>query len=292
MRKIDRPRAACSFLASLALSAVFAMGTVPVRAAGADSEDESTLPRPLFARPATTAKSFYMDAFIEYFDGLALQEAVDLEGWTAGLDFTLPFRRGMQIRLLLPVRTEADAVLVDDGEDISIEGWGGTFRFATLFFEHQVVGLDAGPDRLSYFLGYGNRTAVLNTGTPDRYNHQGRSIHGGLRYDRLLSGGGRLIFDGEIRSYEVSDDLNPENLIDDRFLLGTFNAAWIGKRYGAVTPALELTTNIIDSFFAASLVPEVILRGTDTFEFKFGIPVGLTSDASDWGAQFRLTVNL
>jgi hypothetical protein len=300
MTKTVHPRGVCSLLATLALLAAIVLATEPLLAAESSAAKFDTarlesgvgLPRPLFARPATTAQSFYMDAFIEYFDGLPLQEAVDLEGWTAGLDFTLPFRPGMQIRLLLPVRTEADATLVDGGDDISIEGWGGTFRFATVFFEHQVVGLDAGPNRLSYFLGYGNRTAVLNTGTPDRYNHDGRSLHGGLRYDRLLGSGGRLILDGEIRSYEASDDLNPASLTDDRFLLFTFNAAWIGAQRGIVTPALELTTNTIGNFVAASLVPEVILHASDALEFKFGIPLGLTAEAPDWGAQFRLSATL
>ena len=45
--------------------------------------------RPLYARPATTPESFSMDAYIEYFDGLSLQEAVDAENelGVRGFDF-------------------------------------------------------------------------------------------------------------------------------------------------------------------------------------------------------------
>ena len=268
---------------ALALAVLSILGSSPAFAAD--------LVRPLYARPASTSNSIYLDAFIEYFDGLALQEAVDLQGWTGGLDFTFPFRPDMQFRLLLPVRTEAQASLVDGSGDIDIEGWGGTFRFATLFFEHQLIGVEAGNNRLSYFLGYGNRTAVLETGTPDRYNHRGRSLHGGLRFDRLRNDGGHFIVDGELRSYEDSDDLNPGSLIDDRFLYGTIDAAWIGAARGRLQPALELTTRIADNFFSASLVPELILSGTEALQFKFGVPIGLSADAPDWGAQFRLSVS-
>ena len=46
--------------------------------------------RPLYARPATTATSFNADAYYEYFEGLTLQAAVDVDGWTMGFDFTVP----------------------------------------------------------------------------------------------------------------------------------------------------------------------------------------------------------
>ncbi len=251
----------------------------------------SEVQRPLYARPATTTRRFNMDAYVEVFDGLDLQEAVDLEGWTAGLDFTLPLNPSMQLRFLLPVRTEAEGVLVDGGNDIDIEGWGGTFRFATLAFEHQLVGSGGGSNRLAYMVGAGVRTANLETDTPDRYNHQGRSLHLGIRYDRILAGGGVLMLDTELRFYEESDDLNPGDLIDDRFFWGTINGAWLLAQRGALTPAVEVTAALGENRTALSVVPELYIAAGDAVDLKFGVPIGVTADAPNWGAQFRLTAN-
>lgn len=249
----------------------------------------SDFTRPVYARPATTASGFLLEGFFETFEGLTLQEADSLDGWTAGLDFTIPFNRNMQFRLLLPLRTEADGLFVNTGEEVEIEGWGGTFDFATLFFEHQLVGTDNGPNRLAWFGGFGYRTGVLQTGTPDRYNHQGRSMHLGMRYDRVLDRAGMLFLDTEFRFYERSDDLNPGDLIDDTFWLTTVTAAWLAAPLGAITPGVELVAEIADDYTAASIVPELIISGGQTLDLKLAVPVGLSSDAPDWGAQFRLT---
>lgn len=247
--------------------------------------------RPLYARPATTSESITLDAFFEYFDGLALQEAVDVTGWTAGLDFTFPLNRRMQLRFVLPVRTEADGILLEGGDEIEIEGWGGTYQFAAAHFEHQLVGVEGGPNRFSYQVGLGHRTSVLETSIGDKYNHRGRNLNVGLRYDRLLSSGGALLADLEVRFYEESDDLNPGDLIDDRFFLVKFAGGWVGRSSGRFTPALELTADVVEDYVAVSLVPEVYLRANDTLAIKLGVPIGVTSDAPDWGAQLRLSLD-
>jgi hypothetical protein len=251
----------------------------------------SDFTRPVYARPATTASGFLMEGFFETFDGLTMQEAHELEGWTAGLDFTIPINRTMQLRFLLPARTEADGVFVDTEEEVEIEGWGGTFDFATLYFEHQLVGIDNGPDRLAWFGGFGYRTGVLKTGTPDRYNHQGRSLHLGVRYDRVLDRAGMLFLDTEFRFYDPSDDLNPGDLIDDSFWLATVTAAWLAAPLGAFTPGVELMADIAENYTAASIAPELVISAGQTLDLKLAVPVGLTSDAPDWGAQFRLTLS-
>lgn len=276
----------------LFVSAAFLLALLLVAIPGMAEEAVASVERPLYARPATTMTSFNMDGYFEYFDALTLQEAVDVEGWTAGLDFTLPFNRSMQLRFLLPLRTEADGVLVAGGGDVEIEGWGGVFRFASLHFEHQLMGTNGGRNRLSYALGIGNRTAVLETSTGDKYNHRGRSLHASLRYDRVLEAGGALLADFELRSYEESDDLNPGNLNDDRFFLVKVAGSWIGRERGRITPAVELTADVVEKYVAVSVVPELFFAATDSLSLKFGTPLGVTSDAPDWGAQARFTLTL
>jgi hypothetical protein len=272
--------------AALGTLLTLALLGAPVAAAG------NELTRPVYTRPATTPTGFVAEGYFEYFDGLDLQEAVDLEGWTAGFDFSFPFNRTMQLRFQLPVRTEAEGTFIDGSGEADIEGWGGTFDFAAITFEHQLVGTDGGPNRLGWFGGLGHRLAVLETGTPDRYNHQGRNAHVGLRYDRLLGNGGTFFLDSELRFYETSDDLNPGDLIDDRFWLVALNAAWLSPQMGAVTVGAELLTELIAERVAVSVVPEIIVAGSRTLDLKLAVPVGLTSDAPEWGAQFRLTLAL
>lgn len=259
-------------------------------AARAAEVDDRELLRPLYARPATTTTSFNMDAYVSYVDGLALQEAKDFKGWTAGVDLTAPLNRTMQLRFHLPVRTEGEAVLVSNGGKIDIDGWSGIYDYATLFFEHQLTGRDGGPNRFAWYLGAGWRTGVLETGTPDKYNHQGRSLHLGGRFERRLGGGGSLLLDAEYRSYEMSDDLNPASLSDDRFNFLRITGSWIGASRGVFTPALELTADaVLTGYFAAAVVPEVFLSAGNRLVLKLGVPVGVSSDAPDWGSQVRAT---
>jgi len=277
--------AACVFV--MCTGAAHAQG---LTGSGGSSSTADVVERAIIARPATTTRRFNMDVYGSYVDGLPLQEATDFKGWTAGLDFTAPLNRTMQLRVLLPVRTEGDAVLVSNDEDIHIKGWSGIFDFATLFFEHQVIGRDGGPNRFAYFLGLGWRTGVLETGTYDRYNHQGRSVHLGVRYERRLTTLGTLLLDAEYRDYEVSDDLNPQSLHDDRFDLFRVTGAWIGPRWGVLTPALELSAQAVKSYLPVSIIPELFLHAGRAVEIKAGVPLALTSDGPDWGADLRATI--
>jgi hypothetical protein len=108
----------------------------------------------------------------------------------------------------------------------------------------------------------------------------------------VLSSGAVLLADLELRFYEESDDLNPGNLDDDRFFLLKFAGGWIGSPRGRLTPALELTADVVEDYFALSLVPELYLRTSDVLSLKLGVSVGVTSDAPNWGAQLRLSLNL
>ena len=100
-----------------------------------------------------------------------------------------------------------------------------------------------------------------------------------------------LFLDTEFRFYDPSDDLNPGDLIDDSFWLATVTAAWLAAPLGAFTPGVELMADIADNYTAASIAPELVLSAGQTLDLKLAVPVGLTSDAPDWGAQFRLTLS-
>ncbi|HEY5647066.1 MAG TPA: hypothetical protein VIS76_14035, partial [Pseudomonadales bacterium] len=110
------------------------------------------------------------------------------------------------------------------------------------------------------------------------------------RYERHWSGFGVLLLDAEYRSYEISDDLNPANANDDRFNLFRLTGAWMGPRRGALTPAVEVSMDVVQDYVAAVAVPELFLRAGDTVELKLGVPVGISRDAPDWGAQLRATL--
>ncbi len=262
-----------------------------VHAVEEGAEGDATFERPLIARPATTTRKLNMDVYGTYVDGLALQEAKDFRGWTVGLDFTLPISRWMQLRLLMPVRTEGKAVITAGDIDSDIKGWSGIFDFGTLFFEHQLTGRDGGPGRFAYSLGLGWRTGVLETDTPDKYNHQGRNALLGVRYERRFSGGSTALLDAQYRYYEVSDDLNPASLHHDTFNFIRLTGTWMGPRRGVFRPAVELNSEFVPKgYIALSIVPEVFFRPANAFEIKVGVAAGLTSDAPDWGTEMRATI--
>lgn len=242
---------------------------------------------PLIARSAATSDGFYGAVRFDYFDGLDLQEATDLSGWTTALDGTIPISPSMQLRVLLPFRTEAKGTLVKDGTDIEVDGWGGTYDYTSLFFEHQLLGGSAGINHFSYFVGFGARTAVLNTSTPDRYNHTGRSLHLGFRYTRKMNRA-RLFVDSEFRRYERSDDLNPGDLRKDDFEMFLLTFSWLADASSRHTPAIELTTRKADNYTDIALVPEYLISVSSSLELKLGLPIGLSAQAPNYGAKVEL----
>ncbi|MDA1074486.1 MAG: hypothetical protein O3A63_06965 [Proteobacteria bacterium] len=247
-------------------------------------------PRPIYARPAATAEGFRLDSYFEYYDGLLMQEAEDLKGWTAGFDLTLPLTSTMALRLLLPVRTEADATIIGTGQDIEIEGWMGVFDFASLYFEHQLSGTQGQPSRFAYYLGFGSRTSTLKTGTHDEYQHQGRNFQVGGRYD-YKADSGSLFVDTGVRWYEPSDDLNPGDPGNDSFWLLTIRTAWLWNGTGTFTPGVELVVDAGESYLSASVVPEIIWQPSDFFHARLGVPLGVSSDAPDYGGQVEISLN-
>jgi hypothetical protein len=59
---------------------------------------------------------------------------------------------------------------------------------------------------------------------------------------------------------------------------------------GAVTPGVEVVTDISENYLAAFLIPELIVRVGESLDVKLALPVGVSQDAPDWGAQLRMTL--
>ena len=247
--------------------------------------------RPIHTRPAATVKSFYLDAYVEYFDGLLMQEATDVKGWTAGLDFTFPFRDNMQIRFQLPVRTEAEAFLLLDESIIDLEGWTGIYDYAALYLEHQLSGGGGEPGNFSYYLGIGFRTSALKTGTEDEFLHRGRTYHMGIRYDYQAENGSSAYFiDTGLRTYAETDDLNPNSMSKDKFNMMIVRAGWLHPGT-SFTPGVEVVADLGDDYSNITLVPEIIWHGSDVFHARLGLAVGASSDAPDYGGEIMVTFN-
>jgi hypothetical protein len=247
--------------------------------------------RPIHTRPASTAENFYLDASVEYFDGLMMQEAIDIKGWTAALDFTVPFNDTMQIRFQLPVRTEAEGLLVLDGSEIDIEGWTGIYDYTALYFEHQLTGGGEEPGNFSYYVGLGFRASSLKTGTEDEFLHRGRTYHMGVRYDYQAEQGSSAYFlDTGLRTYAETDDLNPNSMSRDKFNMLIVRAGWFRPGI-SFTPGVEFVGDLGDDYSNFSLAPEIIWRSGDVFQAKLGLAVGLSPDAPDYGGVIEVSFN-
>lgn len=220
-----------------------------------------------------------------------MQEAIDLKGWTASLDLTIPVNETMQFRFEIPVRTEAEGVLLRTENPIDIEGWAGIYENIAMHFEHQLVGGEVEPGNFSYYFGIGSRAATLETGTGDQFIHQARTYYMGARYDyRAESGSSAYFLDAGLRTYAVSDDLNPNSSRGDKFNLGIFRAGWFRPGL-SFTPGVEVVADIGYDYTNISLVPELIWHGNDMFHAKIGLAVGISPDSPDYGGAIEFSFN-
>jgi hypothetical protein len=258
--------------------------------ASAQAQTDGFERRPIVTRYAKTASSVQVDVTGRYFTQVQMQEADHFDGWGVDLDFTVPFHRTMQFRLLLPIYTDGDAREKETHEDIDIHGYGGVFDFATLFFEQQILAESHAGYNLGYYLGFGYRTDRLKTNIGDYYNHRGRNALAGVRADHWFQGPDIHVL-GKLgaRYYFDSDDLNPVG--GDEFWLFEGDAAAVFKPwYGRIYPAVELLYRGIETdYVELSLVPELILAASASVDVKVGGLVGLTNDGEQWGARLQLS---
>ena len=285
---------------SLLLALTLALGT---QAAPVQDDRPPTEPpppdfrlEPLTTRYARTATKITINSSIRYFEGMDLQEADHVDGYTADVELTVPFLKRFQIRLYYPFYTEGEARLTDagdplEGTTIDIEGDGGIFDFPSANLDVQILKPDSPHGlNLSAFAGYGMVLESLETSVDDLYNHKGKVVLFGVRADKTFTERLTGIANVGGRYYYQSDDLNPgADDDDDVFLFMDASAAVVYELCAQrVYPALELVyQGDLDTYNNIHLDPQVIFPICSNFELKAGAGVGLNDDGERWFARLQ-----
>ncbi|MDY0212536.1 MAG: hypothetical protein RBR06_05985 [Desulfuromonadaceae bacterium] len=251
----------------------------------------STL-QPIYTHFAQTQTEISLDLMASSFSNVELDEADNFDGYTAAFDLTIPVDVDKQFRFSVPFYTKGDAYLKPGGQPIDIDGYGGVFDYATLQFEYQKYAADEVGYNMAYTIGYGIRTAVLDTGTGDYYNHTGKILLLGLNMDKsIYDDKAQLLLNAGIRFYFDADDLHPRGV--DSWVWADIKSAIIFKSWGQyVRPVLELTyLGGFHDYNAVYLMPELIIHVAKNVSFKPGGILGLTSDGNQGGVTGELSIS-
>lgn len=199
----------------------------------------STL-EPIHTHFAKTQTQVSFDLKASSFSDVELDEADNFDGYTAAFELAVPFDVNKQFRLSVPFYTKGDADLKPGGQPIDIDGYGGVFDYSTLQFEYQARDAAEAGFNLAYTVGGGMRTAVLDTGTGDYYNHTGKIFLLGLNMDKsIYDDQAQLLLNAGIRYYFDADDLHPRG--PDEWVWADIKGAVVFKPWGQyVRPVLEL----------------------------------------------------
>lgn len=251
----------------------------------------STL-QPILTNFAQTQTQISADLSASSFANVELDEADDFDGYTTALELTMPFAADKQFRFSVPFYTKGDAYLKPSGQPIDIDGYGGVFDYSTLQFEHQKYFAEESGFNLAYTFGGGMRTAKLDTGTGDYYNHAGKIALLGVNMDKSInSGDTQLLLNAGIRYYFDADDLHPRG--SDRWVWADIKGAVVFKPWNQyVRPVLELTyLGGFNDYNSVSLMPELIIQFADNASLKLGGILGLTDHGNQHGVTGELSVS-
>ncbi|MGB5648997.1 MAG: hypothetical protein WBM59_02870 [Sedimenticolaceae bacterium] len=269
---------------TLSAAAIGAAAYLPP-VAGAD-----TMVEPLYTKSAQRYASFVFDAYAEYYTDRKFQEIDGVDATELRIDLAAPILSRGQLRLSLPFYTDGDGEYIESGDSTDISGSGGTFNFATISYEHQFM--DAAQDKVDLmgYIGVGHRTARLKTSNGDYMNHRGNNAEVGIRLDHAVNPSMMLMSDIGYQYYWDTDDLNPSGG-GDNFGNLVASAALI-KNDRPLKPALELIyRGNFGDYNNLAVVPELIYSFSEV-DLKLGIPVGLTSDADDYGVTLGFTYRM
>ncbi|MGV6825701.1 MAG: hypothetical protein ACWA5Q_01880 [bacterium] len=256
--------------------------------------------QPINTHYAQTLTEVTVDGWFESFSGVELDELEDFDGWTTGIDLTLPFLERFQISLSLPLRTEGDAVakehgFLPKGDSTSVEGNGGVFDYPSVTFAHQLMNQQEDGYNLSYYVGGGSVLDSLDTelvraqGAADQLNHNGKVFFAGIRMDGDAFGH-RTLGNFGLRYYPRSDDIFPGSL--DEFTIVDIRGAVVFDPWGArLYPVVELTyLGDFGDMNQITLIPEVLYPISENLEFKAGAAIGLGGNGNEFGGQAELSI--
>lgn len=276
-----------------ALSSALVISTLTVNAVNSTRQ-------PINTRFAQTQDAISIEAIASTFTDIELEEADEFDGWTAAAEVVIPLKflsdraSNMQVRIFLPAYTDGDARTTDPalpepvGTKIDIDGNGGLYDYMTGQFEHQLFNLKDDGFNGAYTVGWGKVYESLDTTTSDKdlYNHSGKVVLAGLKYDRpvdIFGNDSQLLLNCGIRSYYDTDDLHPDD--EDEFTWADLKAAVVFEQIGDyIVPVLELTyLGGFGDYDELLLKPEVIVPVCDNASIKLGGIISLSDDGNQGG---------
>ena len=284
------------------LLSALTIGTICIGAITARAQIEGEYQiQPIFTRYAETAKKITFNATARIFNDVQMQEADRYDGWGVDADLTIPipYTKRFQLRVFWPFYTDGDARLIDPGHRdtgrrVDVRGYGGVFEFPNIQLDWQFLSESNRPLNMAAYGGIGERQRVLWVDSVDDeiFNHAGQYALFGLKADWRYGEHWRFLANAGARYYFKSDDLNPEGAdSSDEFYLSDFSVAAIYHPWKCpVFPVAELVyQTTFGDYNSLLFVPEVIVGVCRNFEFKAGVPIGLTSDGESFGARFQAT---
>lgn len=247
-----------------------------------------TVVEPLYTKSAQRYGSLVFDTYAEHYKDRKFEEIDEVDATELRIDLTVPILSRGQLRFSLPFYTDGDGRRIENGKSTDIDGNGGTFNFASVTYEHQFM--DAAEDKfnLMVYAGLGYRTDKLDTSHGDYMNHRGRNATAGIRMDGEVGSSMSLLSDIGYQYYWDTDDLDPSGGNDTSFGHLLASVA-VMKHDLALKPALELRyRGDLGDYNNFQVVPELIYS-FKAMDLKFGVPIGLTNDADDYGVALGFT---
>jgi len=250
----------------------------------------STMVEPVYTKSAQIYDNFVFDAYIETYKGRLFEEIKEVDATELRIDLSFPILSKGQLRLSLPFYTDGDGKRIENNQKTDLDGNGGTFNFASVTYEHQFMDSASDNMDLMAYAGLGYRTERIKTSHGDFMNHRGKNFKAGVRINSDINPSMLFLTDIGVQYYWDSDDLNPAQN-GDNFTNAVASAAII-KSDGNLKPALELTyRGDFSDYNNLALVPELIYSFSSA-DLKLAVPVGITSDADDYGVTLGFSYRM
>ena len=286
----------CSFaLPVFGGEASSAKNVVPVVVPAAPECSERQI-QPLFSRYAQTTKKWTIRGSYRSFTDTELQEVDSFDGSSYDFELTAPLSERWQMRLYYPIHTEGDGRYTDDGQNVDIEGDGGTLDFPSLIVDYQFKQANtAGEYNLAAYLGFGTSLDFLEgeneTGGIDRINHRGAAVLFGMKADKQLNHCWTFIGNLGGRYYWESDDIHPNDGSDVFFLLDASAAFIYAPPNAWAYPMIEFVyQGSLSDYNSLQVVPQVVVPIGEHLDINAGVSLGVLDDGPSTDARVQMTL--